>query len=67
MIEKTDPVIFNVDAFLMVGNKTGGALCDDFEGNNRFTGTVYWAKIEVTGPPAIESPEHRLHALMAID
>lgn len=65
-IEKTNPVIFNVDAFLMVGNKTGGPLCDDFEGNNRFTGTVHWAKIEVTGPPAIESPEYRLHALMAI-
>ncbi|WP_224373044.1 arylsulfatase [Hyalangium versicolor] len=66
-LEKTNPVIFNVDAFLMVGNKTGGPLCPDLEGNNRFTGTVDWAEIEVTGLPGIKSPEHRVHALMAIE
>ncbi|AUX24924.1 arylsulfatase [Sorangium cellulosum] len=65
-IPRTNPVIFNVDAFLMVGNKTGGPLCEDLAGDNRFTGKVDWAEIEVTGPPGIESPEPRLHALMAI-
>ncbi|QRO00064.1 arylsulfatase [Archangium violaceum] len=67
VIPKTNPVVFNVDAFLMVGNKTGGPLCEDFEGNNRFTGTVDWAEIEVTGPAGLKSPEHRVHALMAIE
>ncbi|MGN6104053.1 MAG: arylsulfatase [Kofleriaceae bacterium] len=66
-IDKTNPVIFNVDAFLMVGNKTGGPLCEDLAGNNRFTGTVDWAEIEITGPAGIKSPEHRVHALMAIE
>lgn len=65
-IDKTNPVIFNVDAFLMVGNKTGGPLCEELAGNNRFTGTVDWAEIEVTGPPGVKSPEQRVHALMAI-
>ncbi|WP_437710512.1 arylsulfatase [Sorangium sp. So ce448] len=65
---KTNPIIFNVDAFLMVGKKTGGPLCPDFagSGNNRFPGKVHWAEIELTGEPAKVSPEHRLHALEAI-
>ncbi|MDI1432625.1 arylsulfatase [Polyangium sorediatum] len=65
-IELTNPVLFNVDAFLMVGKKTGGPLCPEFQGDNRFNGTVYWAEIEVTGPPVLVSPEHRVHALMAV-
>ncbi|WP_437793827.1 arylsulfatase [Sorangium sp. So ce693] len=67
-ILKTNPIIFNVDAFLMVGKKTGGPLCPDFagSGNNRFPGKVHWAEIELTGEPAKVSPEHRLHALEAI-
>ncbi|WP_437308534.1 arylsulfatase [Sorangium sp. So ce388] len=67
-ILKTNPIIFNVDAFLMVGKKTGGPLCPDFagSGNNRFPGKVHWAEIELTGEPAKVSPEHKLHALEAI-
>ncbi|WP_433929309.1 arylsulfatase [Sorangium cellulosum] len=67
-ILKTNPIIFNVDAFLMVGKKTGGPLCPDFEGSgdNRFPGKVHWAEIELTGEPAKVSPEHKLHALEAI-
>jgi hypothetical protein len=67
-IVETNPIIFNVDAFLMVGKKTGGPLCPDFagSGDNRFTGKVHWAEIELTGEPARVSPEHKLHALEAI-
>ncbi|WP_437330196.1 arylsulfatase [Sorangium sp. So ce381] len=67
-IVETNPIIFNVDAFLMVGKKTGGPLCPDFagSGDNRFTGKVHWAEIELTGEPAEVSPEHKLHALEAI-
>jgi arylsulfatase len=66
-IPATNPVLFNVDAFLMVGDKSGGPLCDDFEGDNRFTGKVHWAKIEL--PDLVVSPislAQRMRALMAI-
>ncbi len=51
----------------MVGDKTGGPLCDDLKGDNRFTGKGALGDDHVDrrrGPP--HQPEQRMRALMAI-
>ncbi|HEU4406798.1 MAG TPA: arylsulfatase [Polyangiaceae bacterium] len=66
-VPHTNPVIFNTDAFLMVGAKNGAPLCNDLnEGDNRFTGKVHSATIKVTSPRAPVSPELQMLAAMAV-
>jgi arylsulfatase A-like enzyme len=66
-LEHTTPIVFSGDEGMDLGTDTGSPVTDEYEGRDRYPGTIQWVQIDVgeDNHSHLITPEQRFHVGMS--